>query len=59
MSSKKTPPVRKSSKKIADQRRVRFGGGNAPRVLRAQDAATRDAGTIRFGGGNCPASLRK
>jgi len=58
-SQKKQPVVRKSAKKIADAQRVRFGGGNAPRVLRAQDAASRDAGTIRFGGGNCPASLRK
>jgi len=58
MSSKKTV-VRKSSKKIADARRVRFGGGNAPRVVRAAGAATRDSRLIRFGGGNCPASLRK
>ena len=50
---------RKPAKKIADPRRVRFGGGNAPRVLRNQDAATRDSGKIRFGGGNAPASLRK
>jgi hypothetical protein len=59
MSSKKQPVVRKASKKIADSRRVRFGGGNAPRVVRPLDAATRDSGAIRFGGGNCPASLRK
>jgi hypothetical protein len=59
MSSKKQPVARKPSKKIADSRRVRFGGGNTPRVLRAQDAATRDTGTIRFGGGNTPAILRK
>lgn len=58
MSSKKTV-VRKPSKKIADARRVRFGGGNAPRAVRAAGAATRDSGLIRFGGGNCPASLRK
>ena len=58
MSSKKVV-VRKPSKKIADSRRVRFGGGNAPRLLRAQEAATRDSGKIRFGGGNTPASLRK
>lgn len=57
MSSKKV--VRKPSKKIADARRVRFGGGNAPRAVRAAGAATRDPGLIRFGGGNCPASLRK
>lgn len=59
MSSKKQPVVRKPSKKIADARRVRYGGGNAPRVVRPLDAATRDSGAIRFGGGNCPASLRK
>jgi len=61
MSSKKQkqPVVRKSSKKIADPRRVRFGGGNAPRVILPLDAATQDSGKIRFGGGNCPASLRK
>jgi hypothetical protein len=56
---KKQPAVRKPARKIADVQRVRYGGGNAPRVLRAQDAATRDAGAIRFGGGNCPAGLRK
>jgi hypothetical protein len=55
----KQPVVRKSSKKIADARRVRYGGGSMPRVLRAQDAATRDSRAIRFGGGSCPASLRK
>jgi hypothetical protein len=60
MSSKQRKPVvSKPTKKVVDPRRVRFGGGNAPRVLRTQDAATRDTGTIRFGGGNCPASLRK
>jgi hypothetical protein len=59
MSSSKQPVVRKPSKKIADQQRVRYGGGNAPRVLRTKDAATRDTGTVRFGGGNCPAALRK
>lgn len=60
MSSKKqTPVVRKPSKKIADSRRIRFGGGNAPRVVRPVDAATQDSGLIRFGGGNCPAALRK
>jgi len=58
-SRKQKKAVRKPTKQIADSRRVRFGGGNAPRVLRAQDAATRDSGAIRFGGGNCPASLRK
>ena len=59
MSSKKQPVVRKASKKIADSRRVRFGGGAAPRVLRTQDAATRDPRTVRFGGGSAPAILRK
>lgn len=58
MTSKK-PLVRKPSKKIADSRRVRFGGGSTPRVLRTQDAATRDSRAIRFGGGSCPALLRK
>jgi hypothetical protein len=59
MSSKKQQIVRKPSKKIADSRRVRFGGGSTPRVLRTQDAATRDPRTVRFGGGSCPALLRK
>jgi hypothetical protein len=59
MSSKKQPVVRKPSKKIADPRRVRFGGGSAPRVLRTQDAETRDPRTVRFGGGSAPAALRK
>ena len=60
MSSKKKPPVvRNPSKKIADPRRVRFGGGCAPRALRAQDVLTQDSRAIRFGGGCCPAALRK
>jgi len=59
MSSRKQPVVRKPSKKIADPRRVRYGSGNAPRVVRALDAATQDPRNIRFGSGNCPASLRK
>jgi hypothetical protein len=59
MSSKKQPVVRKASKKIADSRRVRYGSGNAPRVVRALDAATQDPRSVRFGSGNCPASLRK
>jgi hypothetical protein len=59
MSSKKQPAVRKPSKKIADSRRVRFGAGNAPRVIRRVDASTRDSGKVRFGAGNAPASLRK
>jgi hypothetical protein len=59
MSSKKQPVVRKASKKIADSRRIRFGAGNAPRVVRPVDAATQDSRKIRFGAGNTPASLRK
>ena len=59
MSSKKQPVVRKPSKKIADSRNVRWGGGSAPQVLRTQDAATRDRRTVRFGGGSAPAALRK
>ena len=55
----KNPLVRKPSKKIADSRRIRFGAGNAPRVIRPLDAATQDSKAIRFGAGNCPASLRK
>jgi hypothetical protein len=59
MSSKKQPVVRKAPKKIADSRRVRFGSGSAPRVLRTVDAATQDAGKVRFGSGSAPAGLRK
>jgi hypothetical protein len=61
MSSKKQkqPVVRKPSKKISDPRRVRYGAGSAPRIVRALDAATQDSGAIRFGAGSCPASLRK
>jgi hypothetical protein len=60
MSSKKMQPiVRKPTKKIADSRRVRYGSGNAPRVVRALDTATQDPRAIRFGSGNAPASLRK
>ncbi len=59
MSSKKQPVVRKPSKKIADSRRIRFGSGNAPRVLRTVDAATQDSRKVRFGSGKAPASLRK
>jgi len=58
MTSKKQL-VRKPGKKIVDSRRIRFGAGNAPRVIRAVDAATQDSKAIRFGAGNCPASLRK
>lgn len=57
--SSKQAVVRKPSKKIADSRRVRFGSGNAPRVLRTVDAATQDSRKVRFGSGNAPASLRK
>jgi hypothetical protein len=59
MSSRKQTVVRKPSKKIADSRRVRFGGGSAPQVLRTNDAATRDSRKVRFGGGSAPAILRK
>lgn len=55
----KKPVVRKPTKKIADARRVRFGGGSLPRVLRSADKATQDSRAIRFGGGSLPASLRK
>jgi len=55
----KKPVVRKQSKKIADSRRVRYGSGFAPRVVRATDAATRDSRAIRFGSGFTPAALRK
>ena len=58
-SKKKQPTVRKPAKKIADSRRVRYGAGYAPRVVRSLDAATHDSGAIRFGAGCCPASLRK
>ena len=60
MASKKPlQNLRKPGKKIADPRRVRFGAGCAPRVVRSLDAATRDSKAIRFGAGCCPASLRK
>jgi hypothetical protein len=52
-------PVRKPTKKIADARRVRYGSGSAPRIVRSLDAATSDSGAIRFGSGSAPASLRK
>lgn len=57
--SKKQPLVSKPTKQIADSRRVRFGGGSAPRVLRTPDQATQDTRKVRFGGGSMPASLRK
>lgn len=53
------PAVRKPTKKIADSRRVRFGSGAAPRVLRSADAATQDSRAIRFGSGAAPVALRK
>ena len=59
MPSKKQPAVRKPAKKIADPRRIRYGSGNAPRIVRQQDTATQDPRAIRFGSGNCPAALRK
>jgi hypothetical protein len=59
MPRKQKPVVRKPSKKIADSRRVRFGSGAAPRVLRSADAATGDNRAIRFGSGAAPAALRK
>ena len=60
MRNKKQPAVRKPTGKIADARRVRFGGGSAPaKLVRAADAATADTRAIRFGGGSAPASLRK
>ena len=58
MPRKQKPVVRKPSKKIADSRRVRFGSGAAPRVLRT-DAATSDTRNVRFGSGAAPAALRK
>lgn len=51
--------VSKQSKKIADSRKVRFGSGCAPRVVRTADVATQDSGAIRFGSGCAPAMLRK
>jgi hypothetical protein len=58
-SNKRKPVVSKSTKKIADPRRVRYGAGWAPRVVRPLDKATEDSRTIRFGAGWAPASLRK
>ena len=58
-SKKQLQTVRKPAKKIADPRRVRFGSGCAPRVVRTVDAATHDSGAVRFGSGCAPASLRK
>lgn len=59
MSKKHSTIVRKPSKTIADARRVRYGGGSMPRVLRSADKLTQDSRKIRFGGGSMPASLRK
>ena len=58
MSGRK-PVVRKPSKKVADPRRIRYGSGAAPRVLRQSDAATHDSRAIRFGSGAAPSALRK
>jgi hypothetical protein len=57
--SKTKPVARKPSRKVVDSGRIRFGAGNAPRVVRPVDAATQDSRKIRFGAGNTPASLRK
>ena len=59
MSKKQSQIVRRPSKKIADSRRVRYGAGSAPRVVRAADAATQDTRVMRFGAGSAPAILRK
>lgn len=62
MSSKtrKQTVVRKSTKKILDPRRVRYGVGMAPAsIVRSLNASTQDSGAIRFGVGMSPASLRK
>ena len=56
---KQKKSVRKPTKQIADSRRVRFGSGAAPRVLRSADAATQDSRAVRFGSGAAPAALRK
>ena len=59
MKSRKQPVVSKPTKKIADTRQVRFGGGCAPaKLVRSADTAIADSGAIRFGGGCTPASLR-
>jgi len=60
MKSNSKSVVRKPSRKIADSRRVRFGGGCAPaRLVRSAGPATADSGTVRFGGGCAPACLRR
>jgi hypothetical protein len=59
MSKKQKQPVRKPTQPIADSRRVRYGAGCAPRVVRTADSATQDTRAIRFGAGCAPASLRK
>jgi hypothetical protein len=58
-SNKRRPVVSKPTKKIADPRRIRYGSGWAPRVVRPLDETTRDSRAIRFGSGWAPASLRK
>lgn len=57
--TKQTQALRKPTQKIVDPRRVRYGSGNAPRVVRMVDTATQDSRSVRFGSGNAPASLRK
>jgi len=53
------PTVRQPSKRVADSRRVRYGSGWAPRVVRPLDDATQDSRAVRFGSGWMHASLRK
>jgi hypothetical protein len=57
--ARKQKPVRKSSKKIADARRVRFGSGWTAPAVRASDKATNDTRAVRFGSGWTAPSLRK
>ena len=60
MQIKKQSVVRKPSKRIADSRKIRFGGGSAPaKLARSADAAVADSRTVRFGGGSAPACRRK
>lgn len=57
MKSKKQPV--KLARKFADVRKVRFGAGMAPAVIRTRDTQTQDGGKVRFGAGMAPAGLRK
>ena len=59
MQKKQKQNVRKPSKRIADARRVRYGSGWAPRIVRPLDDTTQDSRAIRFGSGWAHASLRK